>query len=67
MILSNGKLENYRLTLASARLDQLGRLLISAETAAALKLNAGEPVRYVLAAKASAAKSKVTSQIAAVA
>lgn len=48
MLLSNACLENYRLTLAPARLDAKGALLISAQTAAALQVVDGDSLRYIL-------------------
>ena len=61
MILSNGKLANYRLTMAPARLNRHGALVISPQTAEALQLGAGESVRYVSASNASAAGSALTN------
>lgn len=47
MLLSNARLNCYRLALAPARLDVQGELLISTQTAAALQVTAGDPLRYV--------------------
>lgn len=46
-MLSNGCIDNYRMTLAPARIAEDGTLLISAETAKALQLQVGATVRYV--------------------
>lgn len=47
MLLSNARLDRYRLALAPARLDAQGELLISPQTAAALQVTAGDPLRYI--------------------
>lgn len=46
-LISNGQLENYRVTLANAHLNANGLLEISSDVAKALDLTASEQLRYV--------------------
>ncbi|MEH6649071.1 MAG: arginine N-succinyltransferase [Motiliproteus sp.] len=61
MILSNGKLKNYRLTLAPARLNRHGTLLISPQTVEALQLDGGESVRYVAATSSAVTSAAIAT------
>ncbi|MEH6577629.1 MAG: arginine N-succinyltransferase [Amphritea sp.] len=60
-MISNGKLENYRVALATAHQDKQGNLLISPDTAKALQLREGDTLRYILARSQSSAAMQVRS------
>jgi len=62
-MISNGKLETYRVALAPARLDSQGNLLITPDTAKGLQLQAGDSLRYIPARSRSAGAMQ-TSQAA---
>jgi arginine/ornithine N-succinyltransferase beta subunit len=48
MLLSNARLQSYRLALAPAHLDANGDLWINTQTAAVLQVVDGDSLRYVL-------------------
>ncbi|MBY4678962.1 arginine N-succinyltransferase [Marinobacterium arenosum] len=60
-MISNGQLNGYRMTLAPARLDSNGYLLISPETADALRLNGGEQARFIQFRRPASAQATVAA------